>query len=107
MDKLTGLYLAQEIPKGENLMKHVKEYSPQWKVVAPALTKMYLLLNQEVGSKAQEMKYGLDQSKWPDSKPLETLSRQVPGIELTQWYQLQLSAMLDKTEHPWVKLITA
>lgn len=106
MDPKTQAYLMQEVPKGEALLQEYGEESPEArKVILPSLTQMYGLLNQRLAQIAVEMNYGLDQNQWSDSKPLEKMNREMPGIAATNWYQHHLGEIMIKTGHPWVNLI--
>ena len=99
-------YLVQEIPKGEALLKRVQENSPHWSKVVRALTKMYLLLNCQVGELCELLNYPPNQVDWDNSQPLKILGKLYKGIETTEWYQMQLGAMLQPTNHPWFRIIT-
>ena len=100
-------YLLAEIPKGEWCRKEINPKDPRLqKVILPTLTQMYWLMNQEVMAACEEMGYPLKQWEWKDSAPLTAVAKNFPGIEATDWYQYHLGAVMQKTDHPWVRLIT-
>ncbi len=108
VDPVFRAYLLQEIPKGESLLTQAAPNSPEWKAVLGPLSKMYLVLNQQLGLMCQHLGYPLQQWKWNESQPLETLAEVFQGIEATQWYQRHLAMMLTPPEkaHPWTTVLT-
>ena len=84
----------RKYPRGEALLKQVKPNSPEWKAIIGPLTKMYLVLNQQLGLTCQYLNAPLQQWKWDHSEPLELLAIVFPGLEATEWYQRHLSMML-------------
>jgi hypothetical protein len=99
-------FLMQEIPKGEALLAQVKEDEPEYKAVIGPLSRMYLALNFQLGLMCRELNYPLNQSEWPDSKPLETLAQIYPGLQATNWYQYQLGEMMNQQNHLWTRIMT-
>ena len=99
-------YLLDQMPKGEALLAQARPNSPEWKAVLGPLSKMYLVLNRQLGLVCESLGYPLQQWKWADSRPLEVLAKIYPDLEATQWYQRHLSMMLmpPAAEHPWTKI---
>ena len=100
--------LVRELPKGEKLMKTMVEYkqSPGWDRLIRTQTRMILELNVLLGICCDELGYPLFQYEWNDSKPLKILAEYLPGLEATEWYQLNLGMMLSPKNHPWYKIIS-
>jgi hypothetical protein len=101
-------YLLQEVPKGEALLAQAEPQSDLWKAVLGPLSKMYLVLNHQLGLTCKFLNLPTQQWKWDHSEPLETLAKVYPNIEATQWYQRHLRMMLipPDQEHPWTKILT-
>ncbi len=101
-------YLLQEVPKGEALLEQAGQEDPFGKAVLGPLSKMYLVLNQQLGLVCKALGYPLEQWKWQDSLPLETLAQVYEGLEATQWFQRHLQTMLmpQDPQHPWTKITT-
>jgi len=101
-------YLLQEVPKGEALLTQAPVNSPLWKAVLGPLSKMYLVLNQQLGLTCQHLGYPLQQWKWDRSEPLDELAKVFPGLQATQWFQRHLAMMLTPPEqaHPWTTITT-
>ena len=100
--------LIRELPKGEKLMKTMVDYkhSPGWAQLMRTQTRLYLELNVLLGICCDELGYPLFQYEWNDSKPLEILAKYFPGLQSTEWYQLNLGMMLSPKDHPWYKIIS-
>ena len=101
-------FLSMEIPRGEALLKMVRQDAPEWGDVIRPLTKMYLEMNRQLGMVCQEIGYGPRQITWSDSQPLEILAQIFTGLELTEWYQRHLSAIMMnplEPDHPWIRVI--
>ncbi len=96
----------QELPKGEALLRHAGQGNPGRPDLIRVLTKIYNLLNLQLGQICRELGYPVHQSEWRDSRPLDVLGRVWEGIEMTNWYQWQLGQMLSEQNHPWVNIIT-
>ena len=77
--------LLDEIPHGEALLEQVESGSVHYSQVVEPLTKMYVVMNQQLGIAAKEVGYPLDQWVWPDSLPLERIAAIYRGIETTEW----------------------
>lgn len=108
VDQQFRAYLLDQVPKGEALLAQVRPNSPEWKAVLGPLSKMYLVLNSQLGLVCESLAYPLQQWKWADSRPLELLAKVYPDLEATRWYQRHLSMMLmpPAAEHPWTKITT-
>jgi len=100
--------LLRELPKGEMLMKTMVDYkdSPGYAQLIRTQTRLYLELNVLLGICCDELGYPLFQYEWNDSKPLEILAKYLPGLEATEWYQLNLGMMFSPKNHSWYKIIS-
>ncbi|MFB3789022.1 MAG: hypothetical protein ACE15F_21900 [bacterium] len=95
-----------EIPKGEELFRQAGKESPAYPNLIRTLTKLYNILNQQLGVICQELGYPPHQSEWKNGRPLEVMRQIWRGIAVTNWYQWQLGQMLNEQDHPWVNIIT-
>jgi len=101
-------FLLQELPKGEALFKQVNQNDRNWGTVTEELTKIYMVLNHQLGLICQAINYPLNQWEWPDSKPLEILAMFYEGIQESGWYTRHLNSIVlpanDAHIHPWLKI---
>ncbi len=96
----------EELPKGEELLRWVEKDNPARPDLILVLTRIYNILNRQLGVICRELKYPPNQSEWRDSLPLDVMGKVWEGIEVTNWYQWQLGQMLSEQNHPWVNIIT-
>ncbi len=73
-------YLLTEIPKGEALLDQIKPKHPRYGDVIRPLTKMYWVMNQQLGITCKHLGYPLQQWKWDQSEPLTELAKVFQGI---------------------------
>lgn len=65
---------------------------------------MYGQLNRMPAAACLEMGYPLHQWEWRDSRPPRELAKVCQMVEVTQWYQWQLGAVMmapAEPYHPW------
>jgi hypothetical protein len=74
VDRKFRAYLLDQVPKGEALLAQTRPNSPEWKAVLGPLSRMYLVLNRQLGLVCGHLAYPLQQWKWNDSQPLEHLA---------------------------------
>ena len=95
----------QELPKGEELFRHTGQGNPGYPDLIRVLTKIYNVLNRQLGIICRELDYPPNQAEWKDGRPLDVMRWVWEGIALTNWYQWQLGQMLSQQNHPWVNII--
>ena len=100
-------WLMSELPKAEQLFQALSESDEEYGLVLRSLTAMYGELNARLGRQATEMGYPFRQWEWKDSGPLTALEKALPELAVTRWHQMQLSAVLTPSDHPWVQLISS
>ena len=96
--------MLSDLPKAEHLHQALTEEDEEYGLVLRSLTRMYWILNRMLADMAQGMGYPSVQWEWKDSQPLTQLAEPFPELMPTRWYQLQLMAVVEPSDHPWVAL---
>lgn len=99
-------WIQIELPRGEEIFKHSGPGNPAYHHLIRELTRLYSILNAQLGLICQEIKFPLHQSEWDSQKPLEVMRKFWPHIPATNWYQYQMGQMLVEQDHPWMSLTT-
>ena len=87
-------FLQAEIPIREAALARARLDSPEYLQILEPLNKMYVTMNKQLGMICEMLDYPADQGMWDDCQPLTMLGHVYPGIELTDWYQYHLGAIM-------------
>ena len=108
--RINRQYILEEVSKGEGLFEQVTEGDPSYGDVLERLTKIYQVLNYQLGLVCKAVDYPPKQWEWPDSKPLEVLAWCYHGIQESKWYTRHLNTIIlprsDAGSHPWLEIVS-
>jgi hypothetical protein len=100
-------WLMTELPKAEHLILAVKEGEPHHEFIVSSLTKMYGALNSMLRVKVKELQYPPQPWEWPDQRPLDLLTQDLPDLKATQWFEMQLMEMIWPTKSLQLRIWTS
>ena len=98
--------VERELQRVEALLGQAPQGTEDRAVLVRAKAGMWGQLNRLTATACLELGYPLRQWEWADSRPLLEVAKVYPVVQVTEWYQRQLAAvMMEPPDRvPWLDL---